>query len=216
VNARKGTPHPGPPPQGGRETNGGGACADGAEESCPHPIPPPQERERGQVSEGPVVWGAGTLLRRVGWLGRLMPRVERTVFLPLLNDPEMQAIFERAPQVGRILRPWCHVFGLEVPGWLRLPKRRRARRSDPSPRPTGSSPVAEPPSPTRGEGEKRRRRTPREIAEALIAWSERTGKAIDISKVSSVVWGYVVHTPRDENCPPPEIGYASRRWRPPR
>jgi hypothetical protein len=63
---------------------------------------------------------------------------------------------------------------------------------------------------------RRRRRTAREIAEALMAWSERTGKPIDIGKVSSVVWGYIVHTPRDGNCPPPEIGYGGRRWRPPK
>jgi hypothetical protein len=169
-----------------------------------------------QCTSSLPVWAPGKLPHGYGWLKRLLPYADYNAFQPLIDDPEMQAIFERAPQVGRILRPWCHVFGLEVPGWLRLPKRRRVTRSDPSPRPTGSSPVAEPPSPTRGEGEKRRRRTPREIAEALIAWSERTGKAIDISKVSSVVWGYVVHTPRDGNCPPVEIGYGGRRWRPPK
>src|SRR5690349_337080 len=94
VGVEKVTPPPDPLPQGEGDSNGGGAFAD-AGESCPHP----------QQRDGRVAWAAETLLRRVGWLGRLMPRVERTVFLPLLNDPEMQAIFERAPQVGRILRP---------------------------------------------------------------------------------------------------------------
>ena len=113
----------------------------------------------------------------------------------------------------------------------------------PSPRPTGSSPVAKPHSPHSGEGEappprlvrsaaqppasagegasgaggaKRRRRTPLEIADALVAWSERTGKPIDIGKVSPVVWGCIVHRPRDGNCPPPQIGYGGRRRKPPK
>ena len=46
--------------------------------------------------------------------------------------------------------------------------------------------------------------------------SERTGKPIDPRKVSSTVWGYIVHWPRDGNCPPPEIGYGGRRRRPPK
>jgi hypothetical protein len=134
------------------------------------------------------------------------------VFLPLLNDPEMQAIFERAPQVGRILRPWCRVFELEMPEWLKLPKRVRVRRKDASPRPTGSSPVAKPHSPQRGAGEekRRRRRTPREVAEDAIRRSEATGKPIDPRKIGAVPYGYTLHWPRDGNCPPPKIGYGGR------
>jgi hypothetical protein len=168
------------------------------------------------VSEGPVVWGAGTLLRRVGWLGRLMPRVERTVFLPLLNDPEMQAIFERAPQVGRILRPWCRVFELEMPEWLKLPKRVRVRRKDTSPRPSPHSGEEEAKHSGEGEEKRRRRRTAREIAAEAIARSERTGKPIDPGKIGAVAYGYTLHWPRDGNCPPPEIGYGGRRRRLPK
>ena len=168
-------------------------------------------------------------------------------FYPLLHDDaEMQAVIAAAPgQIGRALRPFCHLLGLEVPEALRLPKRVRVRVAYPTPLPTGSSPVAEPHSPSRGEGEedtptpthrvkpggdaslprlagegeekrRPRRRTEREMAAAWLAWSERTGKPIDIRKVSSKVWGYIVHWPRDENCPPPEIGYGGRRWRPPK
>jgi hypothetical protein len=115
-------------------------------------------------------------------------------------------------------------------GTLRAP--RAVQRNDTSPRPTGSSPVAEPHSPHSGEGEapppagangedgaraqRRRRRTPIEIADELVRRSERTGKPIDIAKVSPVVWGCIVHRPRDGNCPPPEIGYGGRRRKPPK
>jgi hypothetical protein len=39
----------------------------------------------------------------------------------------MKAIIATAPQVGRILRPLCHMFGPEAPAGLRLPKRVRKR-----------------------------------------------------------------------------------------
>jgi hypothetical protein len=55
-----------------------------------------------------------------------------------------------------------------------------------------------------------------EIADALVEWSERTGKPINIAKVSPVVWGCIVHRPRDGNCPPPHIGYGGRRRKPPK
>jgi len=186
------TPHPDPPPQGGRETNG-----------------------ELRAQRGAAVWGK--LPRGFGWLGRLLPTVERTAFLPLVNDPEMRAIFERAPQVGRILRPWCQVFGLEMPEWLRLPKRVRARRSGLN----GAAGAVAPPSPSpiKGEGEvvtKRRRRTPREVAADAIRESERTGKPIDPKKIGAVAFGYTLHWPRDGNCPPPEIGYGGRRRKPPK
>ena len=93
-------------------------------------------------------------------------------------------------------------------GRLRAPGKRR----DTSPRP----------SPQSGEGAngaggaKRRRRTPREVAEDAIARSERTGKPIDPRKIGAVAFGYVLHWPRDGNCPPPEVGYGGRWRRPPK
>jgi hypothetical protein len=173
-----------------------------------------QQRRAAATLRPRKVAGWSVLPRRFGWLrSLLLPESQGCVtsFHSLLHeDAEMQAVIAAAPvQIGRVLRPFCHFLGLEVPAGLRLAKRRRVRAKDTSPRP----------SPHSGEGEVvavRRRRTPREIAEALMAWSERTGKAIDIRKVSSVVWGYIVHTPRDGNCPPPEIGYGGRRWRPPK
>jgi hypothetical protein len=155
----------------------------------PHPDPPPQGgRERIQTV------GAG-------WWSVLPRR---------FGNAEMQAVIAAAPgQIGRVLRPFCHFLGLEVPAELRLP-RRRGSRAHPPPRP----------SPARGEGKLagpvRRRRTPREVAEAAIARSERTGKPIDPRKIGAVAFGYVLHWPRDGNCPPPEVGYGGRWRRPPK
>jgi hypothetical protein len=150
------------------------------------------------------------LPRRFGWLkSLLLPDWHWCVtsFHALLHeDAEMQAVIAAAPQqIGRVLRPFCHFLGLEVPETLRLPRRRRSK--DTSPRP----------SPQSGEGEvRRRRRTPREVAADAIAWSERTGKPIDPRKIGAVAYGYVLHWPRDGNCPPPEIGYGGRWRRPPK
>ena len=179
----------------------------------PHPDPPPQGgRERIQTV------GAGwrsVLPRRFGWLKSLILPDRQwcvTQFNCVLYDnAEMQAVIAAAPgQIGRVLRPFCHFLGLEVPAELRLPRRRRGSRAHPPPRP----------SPARGEGELagpvRRRRTPREVAEAAIARSERTGKPIDPRKIGAVAFGYVLHWPRDGNCPPPEVGYGGRWRRPPK
>jgi hypothetical protein len=109
-----------------------------------------------------------------------------------------------APQAGRILRPFCQILGLELPPELALPKRVRVREGNPSPLP----------SPTRGEGEEKRTgrpATPREQAEAAVRRSLATGKPIDLTKLSRVAYGYLVHPPRGGGSPPPEIGYARPR-----
>ena len=169
----------------------------------PHPDPPPQGgRERIQTV------GAGwrsVLPRRFGWLKSLILPDRQwcvTQFNWLLyGNEEMKEVMAAAPaQIGRVLRPFCHFLGLEVPAELRLPRRRRVRMKDTSPRP----------SPQGGEGangaERARRRTPREVAADALRWSEQTGKAIDPGKIGAVAYGYVLHWPRDGNCPPPEIG----------
>ena len=190
----------------------------------PHPDPPPQGgRERIQTV------GAGwrsVLPRRFGWLKSLiLPDRQWCVTqfnLLLYGNEEMQAVIAAAPQqIGRVLRPFCHFLGLEVPPELRLP--RRVRKRDPSRRAIvpGEQRWAEAHPTALGlevpaELRLRRRRTPREVAEEAIARSERTGKPIDPRKIGAVAYGYVLHWPRDGNCPPPEIGYGGRWRRPPR
>ena len=200
VAGEKATPRPNPssqapgqarwqsltPPQGGREIVEGEGCAKRA--------------------------GWSVLPRRFGWLKSLLlpdRQYHVTMFNLLLHgDADMQALIAAAPvQIGRVLRPFCHLLGLEVPAELRLPKRRRGpglrRRSAATSR-------------LQDANGRRRRRTPREVAEDAIRESERTGKPIDPKKIGAVAFGYTLHWPRDGNCPPPEIGYGGRRRRPPK
>jgi hypothetical protein len=37
----------------------------------------------------------------------------------LLRDPEMAALLAKAPQAGRMLRPLCHLLGVQAPAFLR-------------------------------------------------------------------------------------------------
>jgi hypothetical protein len=37
----------------------------------------------------------------------------------LLRDPETVALLEKAPQAGRMLRPLCHLLGVQPPEFLR-------------------------------------------------------------------------------------------------
>jgi hypothetical protein len=68
-----------------------------------------------------------------GWLLRLVPEpwhlnAWRTPLQELLADPEMAAVLQAAPQMGRILRPLCHMLHEEPPPYLLLPKRPRRPR----------------------------------------------------------------------------------------
>jgi hypothetical protein len=38
------------------------------------------------------------------------------------------------------------------------------------------------------------------------------GKPVNLKRLSAVAYGYVLHPPRDGNCPPPEIGYGGRSF----
>jgi hypothetical protein len=177
-------------------------------------IPPQGGREIGTAEAGAKrakpAWSV--LPRTFGWLKSLvLPDRQYCVTAfnwLLLDDADMKAIIAAAPvQIGRVLRPFCHLLGLEVPAELRLPKRRRGpglRRH-----PAAASRL-------QAENGKRRRRTPREVAEDAIRESERTGKPINPGKIGAVAFGYTLHWPRDGNCPPPEIGYGGRRRRPPK
>ena len=126
------------------------------------------------------------------------------------EEPEMRDFFAAAPQVGRILRPLAHMIGAPVPEWLRLPK--RARDPGLRRRPAAASGLRD----ARSELIEPNRRLPaKEQAEDAIRRSEATGKAIAVKRFTAEAYGWFVHPPRDGNCPPPKIGYAGRRRRPP-
>jgi hypothetical protein len=130
------------------------------------------------------------------------------------EDPEMAEFFAAAPQVGKILRPLAHMIGAPLPAWLKLPKRVRRR---PPPRPSsaraGEGAYGDEP----GDMVVPNRRLPaREQAEDAMRRSEASGKPIDLAKLKPEAFGWWAHPPRDGNCPPPKIGYAGRRRRPPK
>ncbi len=212
VSNREGT-SPRPSPDSGEGANGGDRAA----------APPPPRLVRSaaqspvkgegdvQRAEAAIRRPASVLPRGLRWLHQVLPWSAGTLASrvgPLLWDcPEMRAFAADCPQVGRVLRPMCRMAGLTPPEWLALPKRAVA-------------PPPLQPSPVTGEGAKgtgrARRRTPREVAADAMARSERTGKPIDPRKIGAVAYGYVLHWPRDDNCPPPEIGYGGRWRKPPK
>ena len=61
------------------------------------------------------------LPREFGWIRRLLPETAQYagVLRYLLRDPETAALVEQAPQAGRILRPLCHLLGVQPPDFLR-------------------------------------------------------------------------------------------------
>jgi len=167
------------------------------------PHPPAPSRGEGKVRSAP---GWSVLPRRFGWLrSLLLPGSQGPVvaFHFMLETPEMKAIIAAAPQVGRILRPFCHFLGIETPVELRLPKRRRVR--------TKTAPGL-----SEADEEKLRRVTARFPDTPPARAAKRAlrrmyaGLKVDVTKLSAVAYGYFVHPPRDDNCPPPEIGYGGR------
>jgi hypothetical protein len=79
--------------------------------------------------------------RGFAWLVRLVPEAAPygEVLRHLLDDPEMAALLEAAPRMGRLLRPLCRMLGAAPPGGTLPPplgqrsprKPRRPRRPKP-------------------------------------------------------------------------------------
>jgi hypothetical protein len=174
--------------------------------STPHPDPLPQgEREK----------KAWPFPRGRAWVVRLLvpltgPACVGTLCLAW-EDPEMAEFFAAAPQVGKILRPLAGMIGAPLPAWLKLPK--RARKPGLRRHAAAASRLRD----DRGEMIVPNRRLPAwEQAEDAMRRSEASGKAIDLAKFKPEAFGWWAHPPRDGNCPPPKIGYAGRRRRPPK
>ncbi|GAA5265657.1 hypothetical protein ACOSOMT5_P2084 [Acidiphilium sp. MT5] len=75
---------------------------------------------------------------RHAWLPRLFPGhlvpCARGQFQTFLTEPDMTALIAETPQLGRILRPLCHMLGIPLPDNLRRPKIPRPKSFSP-PRP---------------------------------------------------------------------------------
>ncbi len=122
------TPYPNLPPQGGTEREAQAGAASG-------PAAGSRDARCGPTARLP---------REFGWVTTVLPRTGQFagVLSWLLRDPEVAALVETAPEAGRILRPLCHLLGVQAPEFLR---RGYGAAEGPPPHPTpgsilGSSP----------------------------------------------------------------------------
>jgi hypothetical protein len=150
-----------------------------------------------------------------GWVVRLLAPVTGAPCVGALclawEDAEMATFYAAAPQAGRLLRPLAHMIGAPLPDWLKLPKRVR------KPGQTARNGGLRPPYGIRdGRVIPNRRLPAREQAEDAIRRSNASGLPIALELFRAEANGWFLHTPRDGNCPPPKIGYAGRRRRPPK
>ena len=115
------------------------------EDAAPGPgHPSPRPSPSGGEGEKLRVRKPWVLPRTIGWIARNVAGAWpcMVVLEKLLADAEMPALVAAVPQVGRFLRPLCHMLDVKRPVYLRLPRRRSSPR----------------PSPRRGEGEEKRER----------------------------------------------------------
>ena len=104
-------------------------------------LKPPRKRPatpRKPVARPPQPAADRKLPRGVAWLVPLVPGISfgRERLEALFAEPEMQAMLAAAPQLGRSLRPLCHMLGLRpLPPLLRLPAK-------PEPAPSGPAAAA--------------------------------------------------------------------------
>ena len=90
-----------------------------------------ERQAKRRKSDDPADRPAERLPRGLAWLLRLVPEaaVYGSQLNHLLSDPEMVALLEAAPQMGRLLRPLCQMLGIrlsEHPLLLRPRKRATA------------------------------------------------------------------------------------------
>jgi hypothetical protein len=94
-------------------------------------------RPDGSPSKSPPREPQARLPKSFAWLIRVLP-YEAACFGSQLqhqfSQPEMIALLEAAPQVGRILRPVCWMLAIELPPALRLPPRPPRPRKPKPPR----------------------------------------------------------------------------------
>jgi hypothetical protein len=87
------------------------------------------------------------LPRKAGWLIPLVPEAAAagSQLRHLLADPEMAALVEAAPQMGRLLRPLCRSLGVRLPPGLPPQPgaaKPRTPRQPPAPRPAPANGTA--------------------------------------------------------------------------
>lgn len=107
-----------------------------------------------------------------GWVSRLGEDV-RTLAAGIgqnLNRADVSAVVAACPQAQRVLRPVCHLLGIDAPCVGRLLRRKRVRASArPAPRPSPGSP-----------GEREGRRLTRREREAILWYPNLEGKPMTL------------------------------------
>jgi hypothetical protein len=90
--------------------------------SAPRPAPGPRAPRSSRARCG----AAASLPQEFAWLRRLLPETAQyeEILSDLLCDPELAVLVEKAPQTRRVLRPLCHLLGVQAPELLQ--HRRRA------------------------------------------------------------------------------------------
>jgi hypothetical protein len=105
-------------PPAGRAAGAGG----GGRSAEPRPAAAPRApRSRQAQFNAAASLPTASLPREFGWIRRMLPATAQYagVLAYLLDDPELAALVEKAPQAGRILRPLCHLLGVKAPEFLR-------------------------------------------------------------------------------------------------
>lgn len=104
----------------------------------PRALPTPAETapDPGEpIPASPKPAAPNSLPRRHAWLRLLIPshwvNGSGGQLQYLLADPEMTALLEADPALGRVLRPLCHILGVRLPPSLQLPRTKRARPARP-------------------------------------------------------------------------------------
>ena len=215
VRVRRGDTSPRPSPQSGEEERtptpalprlaGEGANGAGGANAAPFDPQANDAASLDRVRTRPM----SVLPRRFRWLQKLLPMsapaLAGGVESLLWNYPEMKEFVADCPQAGRILRPLCTMAGLKVPEWLALPKRVRKK---------AALRLSEADEAELARLTARFPDTPPARAAKRALRRMYAGLKVDVTKLSAVAYGYFVHPPRDENCPPPEIGYGGRSFAP--
>lgn len=133
------------------------AAAEPAAKPTPPPVPPPTPTSAPTSAPTPATPPVAasattpskpTLPRHFGWLSRLLGYRIRghagQLAHLLLTDPEMTALLAADPRFGRVLRPLCHLLGIQPPETIRLPP--RPKRAKPKP-PKAAHPKRQPKPP---------------------------------------------------------------------
>ncbi|MHB1305128.1 MAG: hypothetical protein ACYCZB_16945 [Acidiphilium sp.] len=119
-----------------------------AKPASPPVPPPPPTPATTPIAASATTPSKPTLPRHFGWLSRLLGYRIRghagQLAHLLLTDPEMTALLAADPRLGRVLRPLCHLLGIQPPETIRLPP--RPRRAKPKP-PKAAHPKRQPKPP---------------------------------------------------------------------